>query len=208
MSLIYKDNIAHGASIAIWKKEESLDFLESVFILNKVETEEYGKITNEFRKQEWLTTRILLTELIEQRTTIKHNENGKPYIENHFLNISISHSKQFVSIVSSKFHNPGIDIEQITSRPVKIKHKFLGADELSWCRENIQLTAAWSSKETIYKTFEKNLDYHDIIISENDFLDDKGLASAEVIKKGYEKSFSINYMHIEDNILTYVLRIL
>lgn len=205
MSLIYKDTIAHGTKLGIWKKEEELDTLESVYLLNESEQKEFNTFSNIKRKQEWLTTRILLTELLEQRSTIKYNENGSPYLENNFLNISVTHSKYFVAIISSKFYKPGLDIEHISERVSKIKHKFLNTDELNWCKNLKQMTAAWSVKEAIYKTFEKELDFHDIIIQDCALTEDRGFINAEVIKKDKEKDFTLNYIQVEDDILVYTL---
>lgn len=205
MALYSKDNIAHGTLLGIWKKDESLELLESVSTLNPTEEKEYSIITNESRKKEWLITRILLTELLQRKTTICHLSHGKPFLHNHNSNISISHSRNFVSIIVSSAYYPGIDIEHISNRVSKIKHKFLDQSELKWCLNLEQQTGCWSAKESVFKIYEKELDFHDIEISQFNTDLESGRFKAQVIKKGKEGNFVINYKLIENDIITYTL---
>ena len=80
MALISTEKIAHGTQLGVWKKEESLELLESVSTLDAIEEKEYNKITNESRKKEWLTTRILLIELLQLKTLICYTLHGKPFL--------------------------------------------------------------------------------------------------------------------------------
>ncbi|MDA3892030.1 MAG: 4'-phosphopantetheinyl transferase superfamily protein [Salinivirgaceae bacterium] len=205
MALININCIAKGTQLGIWKKEEDLELLESVYELNKLEQVHYNKISNESRKKEWLSTRILLTELLQQRKTILYNENSKPYIENHDSNISISHSRNFVAIIISHDYFPGVDIEFISERVAKVKHKFLNSEELSWCTDLNQLTTCWSAKETVFKLHEKHLDFYDMLISKFEVDAGSGKFRTEVIKSGKESSYLVNYICIENDILTYTL---
>jgi len=205
MALITIDCIAEGTQLGIWKKEETLELLETVYSLNKPEQEHYNRITNESRKKEWLTTRVLLTELLQQRRTILYNENSKPYIENHNSNISISHSRNFVTIIISDSYFAGVDVEHISERVGKVKHKFLNTEELNWCISLDQLTACWSAKEAVFKLYEKHLDFHDMVISKFDIDATSGKFKTEVVKTGKEGSYLVNYKRIENDILTYTI---
>lgn len=206
MALIYKNNIANGTILGIWKKEEELDLLENVFVLNKYEKEYYQKITNNLRKSEFITTRILLTELLESRKTIVYNADKKPEILNSNLNISVSHSKNFVAIIVSGTYIPGVDIEYISNRVEKVKHKFLTEKETHWIKDLVLLTCAWSTKEAIFKIFGTNLDFKDIELVPFKLEDDSGIFAAKVLKPKFEESFKLNYMFIEDDLLVYSLK--
>jgi len=201
MAIFLKENIALGSKLGIWKKEESLELLESVYILNNNEKKEYNLISNISRKKEWLTTRILLTELLQKKIEINHNIYGSPFLINHNSNISISHSKDFVAIIISSKHIAGIDVETISERVYKVKRKFLTTNELKWCKNLNQQTACWCAKESVFKIYMKELDFFDIKIS-SFILDNKnGNFKAEVLKNN--KSFIIKYKIIENNIITY-----
>lgn len=205
MALYSTENIAHGTRLGIWKKEEPLNQLESVFVLNPTELKAYEKISNEGRKKEWLSTRILLTELLQQRVTIAYTPHRKPFIINHAANISISHSKNFVAIIISAQYFPGIDVEHISSRIEKVKHKFLCSAELEWCKQLSQLTACWCAKEAVFKIHEKELDFHDMLIAPFTLDSSQGSFKTSVLKEGKEGSYLVKYRQIEDDILTYAL---
>lgn len=205
MALYSKENIAHGTFMGVWKKEEPLELLESVYLLNTHEEKEYQKISNETRKKEWLTTRILLTELLEKRSTILYTEHRKPFIENQKTNISISHSQNFVALIISSDYYPGIDVETISKRVEKVKHKFLSDDELEWCLTLEQLTACWSAKEAVFKIYEKELNFHDMVISPFDIEANTGKIKLKVIKSTKEAQYVLTFCSIENDILTYTL---
>jgi phosphopantetheinyl transferase len=203
MALLYKKNIALGTKLGIWKREESLELLESIYTLNSSEKNEYELISNENRKKEWLTTRILLTEILQQKIEICHTEYGKPFLLNHNSNISISHSKNFIAIVTSSNYNIGVDIEFISNRVSKVKSKFLTPNELKWCNNLNQQTACWSAKESIFKIYEKELDFFDINIDKFEINKYGGSIKAFVLKNN--KHFNLRYMFIENDILIYVI---
>lgn len=205
MALILKENIGQGSFLGVWKREEELKFLESIFPLNEIEAEQYARINNNSRKKEWLSARILLTEVLEKRHTILYNENKKPYLSKSKINISISHSKNHVAVLISAKHKPGVDIEHCSERVAKVKHKFLTDKELAWCTEINQQTAAWGAKEAIFKIFEKNLDFKDIETEPYTLGDDSGQFIGNVLKPSYAGTFIVNYMAIDSDILTYTL---
>lgn len=203
MALVSIDNINCDTILGIWKKEEAIELLESVYELNTTEKAEYKKISNEGRRKEWLLVRILLTEMIQKRVTIVYNINKKPLIKNSDINITISHSKNFVTIITSKTEFAGIDVEHISERVGKVKHKFLNSDELSWCNTLELQTACWSAKESVFKLYEKNLDFHDMIIEHFDLTGQFGKLKLKVVKKDKEGSYMVNIRKIENDIITY-----
>jgi hypothetical protein len=57
MALVVNEKVAHATTLVVWKKDEELETLETVFPLNKVEKKQYLKISNKNRKKEWLAVR-------------------------------------------------------------------------------------------------------------------------------------------------------
>lgn len=205
MALVSIDNINCDTQIGVWKKEEQLELLENVFELNASEKSEYNNITNESRKKEWLLVRILLTEMLMRKDFILYNTNKKPYLQNSKLNISISHSRNFIAIITSKNEFAGIDVEQISERVHKVKHKFLNNSELEWCHNLEQQTTCWCAKESVFKLYEANLDFHDMVIAPFELEDNFGKIKLSVIKPGKQGSYVINYQRIENDIISYTL---
>lgn len=99
------------------------------------------------RAEERRGTAELLKCMLGKAVDIQHNEDGKPFIENH--HISISHCKGYVAILLSDHHEVGIDIELRSDRVLKIASRFLREDE-SYDKTD-DILEAWCAKEAIYK---------------------------------------------------------
>jgi len=113
---------------------------------------EFENVRNEKRQKEFLASRILINKLHPQPQKINYTAEGKPYIENSDVNISISHSGNRVTVIAHPTCNVGIDIEKSSPRIVKLAGKFLNNDELSeFSNDQEQMILAWSVKEALYK---------------------------------------------------------
>ncbi len=204
MPLVLNKKVAPDSTLGVWKIIENIHDLETVFPLLEAEDKYYTKLKNDKRRREWLIARILLTEITESRKLIKYTEHGKPFIANSSTNISITHSKNHVGVLISNKLTPGIDIEHIADRVVKVKHKFLSEKELTWCNNRQLMTLCWSAKEAVFKIFEKELDFHDIEIEEFDSNDT--YFQAKTKKKNIHKSFKVFFDFIEEDVLTYTFQ--
>lgn len=204
MPLKFIKNLSNNSKLGIWELSESIRDLEAVYPLSDTENKTYTSFRNEKRKCEWLTARILLTEILEFRPTILYTENGKPYLKDININISITHSKNHVAIITSETFNPGIDIEHIAPRVEKVKNKFLQTEELEWCNSHELMTICWSAKEAIFKIFEKDLGFHDILISKFSHYDN--FLEAQIFT-GYPKKFRVYFEQINEDVLTYTFEL-
>jgi 4'-phosphopantetheinyl transferase len=95
---------------------------------------------------------LLQKEFPEQHISLKYDEHGKPYLENCSEFISISHSRNLLALALSS-NNVGIDIEMISDKAEKVKHKFLKFHELNETidAQLIVFTIYWCAKEVLYK---------------------------------------------------------
>lgn len=203
MALHLIKNLDTKTTLGIWKKEEDLaDLLEQVHIHNQ-ENEHFKKFKNDVRKKEWLTTRLLLNTLTKTNPLIQYEETGKPFLTNSKYNISLSHSRNFVCILLSENKPPGIDIEHIAERVLKVKHKFLSNKELEWCNTLEQHTLCWSAKEAIFKTIGEGIDFKDILIHAFNSNKKNGSFNATILNNKNNKSYSVQYSIIENDALTY-----
>jgi phosphopantetheinyl transferase len=206
MALVFKEHIAMGTLLGVWKKEEELELLHAVFPLRSEEIADFKKISNVTRQKEWLTTRVLLTEMLQKRRIISYSEHGKPFINESNLNLSISHSRNFVAIIISSQYYPGVDIEQVSERVANVNHKFLNDTEREWCTSLPLMTACWSAKEAVFKIFERELDFHDMVVEPFQLEPDKGQFEASIIKTFPPARFKIKYRFFDNDILTYTLK--
>lgn len=195
------------AKIGIWKLSEEVHELEKI-ILNNLSDEEkikYTSFKSVQRKKEWLATRILLKQIKESpfHTIISYNEACKPYTK--FENISISHSRDYVVIIISNTENVSIDVEKISSKPFKIKHKFLSEEEQKYfdVQKPEIATLLWSAKETVYKYHsKKQLAFIDKITILETKVQETGVLNTILLNS---KLLKINYLFEENNVLTYIV---
>ena len=119
-------------------------------IFNKEDLERFSSFGCEKRQAEFYYTRKLWQQFSAHQN-IYYNKIGKPTLKKGF--ISISHSKNVVSIAYSPSHQVGLDIEHFNPKIYRIRNKFLSEMEIA--QHNIEnpetITTLWSIKEAVYK---------------------------------------------------------
>jgi len=180
MPLILHENIENG-EIGLWKISEEIETLLLLAKLAYQDTITYSGISAPHRKKEWLATRALLNELTSEPHLIKYHKDGRPYLDNCLINISISHSTGYIAILLHVTAIPGIDIELITRKVGRVASRFLSPDELTACSEktelsNLRILMHWCAKEAIFKMVPlSNIEFStDIQIQINDCIEDCG----------------------------------
>ena len=202
MPLLFTETIGN-AVLGVWSMLETAEQLLPMIDLCDADKAVYEKFGNEKRRTEWLTTRVLLRELLNTGATIGHDADGKPYLIDSDDFISISHSKNMVAVMVAK-QNLGIDIEQITPRTTKVRHKFLTGNELDWCKDDIEHTLVWTVKEAAYKLIGSGLEHTEVEIEQNpNFMQ---VADYNVvISKNTPICKNCHSQLIGDNILSYII---
>jgi phosphopantetheinyl transferase len=152
--LFYQQNIDETTRLAVWKIEEPEDFF-----LSKVPVQR--EITHPHKRLQHLAGRYLLRFLYPD---FPHHEievagTRKPFLPNDQYHFSISHCSDYAAAIVSTRERVGIDVEIVTERMHKIKHKFLHRDELRFInaqpasQQQDLLTLLWSAKEAMYKWY-------------------------------------------------------
>jgi len=96
--------------LGLWDLTDSTDFLLEDFEFADNEKTEFSRISLDRRKLEYLSVRMLLKELLGEKTLIHYSKTGKPFIKNKGVNISISHCSGLAAIMISE-SNIGLDVE-------------------------------------------------------------------------------------------------
>ena len=141
-------------SVGIWKVEENIDQLRSMF--NDFSLYESGlqKFKAEKRQLEWLAVRVLLKELLGEEKEIDYLPSGKPFLKDRSAYISFSHTCGYVAVAVHPTQEVGIDIEQYGDRVRRLASRFVREDEMSSVRAGDEIYALllhWSAKETMFK---------------------------------------------------------
>jgi 4'-phosphopantetheinyl transferase EntD len=168
------------------------------------------KKMTEHRKQEWLSVRILLKELLGEEKEILYQPSGKPYLADNSHRISISHTQGYVAVILNKGKEVAIDIERISPRVEKIRTRFVNEEEekaLSKTNEQIHLLIYWSAKESMYKILnEKNIEFKGQLRIQpfEPLIGEWGRCTAYEVRTEKQNTFTINYYVHEDYVLTYI----
>lgn len=138
-------------SIGIWHIVESKEMLLKTYIDRGFDAKNIIDTKSETRLKQWLAIRLLLHEFYPH-TAINYNEFGKPFLSN-TIEISISHAGNYAVIALNTSKKCGIDIEKISAKVERIKHKFLNKQELEIATTLEELTLFWCVKEALYKLY-------------------------------------------------------
>lgn len=209
MPLIKKYTIATNIQLAVWEISESLDELLIDYTINENETAAFKSISNEGRKKQWLATRKLLFELTNNPDLwIAHDDNRKPILNDEQLSVSISHTSNYVAILLGENISLGIDIEKLSPRIYKIKHKFCSETENEYLADDENLLARlyiiWSAKESLFKMYGKgNLDFKKNLFIHPFEFNPPGSLKAHIKCKDLDTEVELYYDQIGDHVLVY-----
>jgi len=108
------------------------------------------------RERENIGIKKLFENILNKNVEIVHDENGKPFIKDNSLKISISHSKTKIAVIVHSQKTVGIDIEDISQKILHLAERFLNENELEIIPQSAEnYTIAWAAKETAYKIIGK-----------------------------------------------------
>lgn len=210
MALVYQQNINPFTKLGVWHITEP----ESFFI-NKVPLQR--EITHPHKRLQHLAGRFLLKELYPDfpYELIKIADTRKPFLENEAYHFSISHCGDYAAVMVSTENRVGVDIEKITGKVEKIKHKFLSTAEQNLvdilAKGNDELyksflIVAWSTKESLFKWYgDGEVDFIDHLhIEKINAKENEGKIDCAISKKATTQ-LQVHYLLFNNNCLSWVL---
>ena len=192
--------------MALWKITEELEILKDCVHLNQVDNLKLDSFGSLSRKKEFITTRILLQELLGEGIAIVNNEHGKPFLVDSNYEISISHSKEYVGVMVGLDHDMALDIEYLSDRVYRICNRFLSEDELSFISETdkqLHIYQHWCAKECLIKLYGKK---DALLIDELKifpFKPSQSVFSGEFIRKDYSKMFNFHHQVFDSYLMVW-----
>ncbi len=211
MPLVYQQNINASTKLGVWHIAE-----EEVFFLEEVPLQR--AITHPNKRLQHLAGRYLLKELFPDfpYDLIRIADTRKPFLENEAYHFSISHCGAYAAAIASTDCRVGVDVELISEKVEKVKHKFLAEPELELLlavplfpftifSERL-LTAAWSIKETLFKwQGSTEVDFRKHLVIDQIFLNDnEGLAHCRIVKE-VAIELNVHFLFFNNNCLSWVL---
>ena len=210
MALYLKKKLENEAVIGVWPITETEEELTALSSTPSDELEEISFIQSESLRKQRLAVRALLNELFDEKVYLSHHDNGKPYIENNAVNISITHTQKYVAVILHDEEDVGIDIESLDRDFSAVESKALSEeerDDLDDDRKSEQLAIYWCAKEAIYKRVSVyNVDFAEQIEVERFRPRGEGELEATFIDKdGDEMEFVLEYMTFDRHVLVWVV---
>ncbi len=167
--LIEHTTYENGVTIGLWHITESTDELLERLDLDPFVMEQVYQFGSGKRRREFLAVRVMLNEICGSPQTIKYLPSGMPYLADHSQQISITHTGEYAAVILHPCNPVGIDIERVSDKVVRVRHKFLSESELSFVdsrSEKTHLALIWSAKEALYKVMgRESVDFvNDLVI--------------------------------------------
>ena len=202
------DDPAHSR-VGVWKITESEAELRTMTSIPSDELEEISYIKNESLRKQRLAVRALLDAMFDEKVYLSHHDNGKPYIENNAINISITHTDQYVAVILNDEDEVGIDCESLNRDFSAVEKKALSEEEIGNLeneQKNEQLAIYWCAKEAIFKlTSQYDVDFAEQIQIDGFRYRDEGELSATFTDKdGYEQELNLYYFTFDRHVLACV----
>ena len=207
--LLTKDLDDDGHSrLGVWHITESEAQLREATSIPSDELEEISFLKSESLRKQKLAVRALLDTMFEEKVYLSHHDNGKPYIENNAVNISITHTDKYVAVILDDRNDVGIDCESLDRDFSAVEKKALSEEEIEDLddeRRNEQLAIYWCAKEAVYKKISQyGVDFAEQI--EIDSFRPRGEGALEatfIHKDGYEEEFDLRYMTFDRHVLVW-----
>ena len=182
-----------------------LDAFAPNFALSRLDTlAEFQKIRTDKRKLEFLAVRVALKKMLGEEVYVSYTDEGKPFLAEKQMNISISHSKKWVAVGVHPDAQIGVDIECWSDKIPKLYKRFLNEEEQEYLSDDTKkLHIAWSAKEALYKIIGKTaVDFaNQLQIFPFDATESRRIFFAEHLVSG--KLFKLHYSYNEDFVLVW-----
>jgi 4'-phosphopantetheinyl transferase len=213
MALFLTKKIDKSTSIYVWDITETEDELWNLASVPNDDAEEIKMTSSEARRKERLAELALLNKIFDGKVYLGHHDNGRPYLHNSVMEISISHDSRFVAIITSSREDLGIDIESLDRDFSAVEKKALSEDEIDDIDEDkkhLQLAIYWCAKEAIYKRMSiYGVDYAEQIevdrFNPRSDDNDHDIHATFTYKDGTEMEFDLTYTVFENHVMVWVV---
>lgn len=129
------------------------------------------------------------------KSHLSYNSYGAPNLSNGKA-VSLSHSKELLAFISAN-KLAAIDLEPISSKAYRIRHKFLSQEELNLAKDDEMSTLMWCAKECLYKIHQKGK----LIFNED--LRIHNISKNQLECSLLDRQYTLNYEKFKEHWLVY-----
>ncbi|MEJ2003784.1 MAG: 4'-phosphopantetheinyl transferase superfamily protein, partial [Cyclobacteriaceae bacterium] len=161
------------------------------------------------KRSEWVAARLMLRTLCSHMKIsyngTRNDSNGKPFLQGHAIEISLTHSFPYVAVIADPRSSVGIDLEQSKEKLLRIAPRFLNDRELGLCRGEVsKILSFWCAKEALYKIYsKKGLNFRDEIHLYPDSSDHWLMIEGIIHKNDHESKYDIRCDYGKDYTMAY-----
>lgn len=131
---------------------------------------------------------------------IDHTPEGRPIIKGADINVGVSHTNGYATLIMSHTKNVSVDIEYINDRVDRIAERFIRDDETALC--TLSRLVHWCVKETLYKYFsEQKLGYYEMRLHPFE-LSSEGKVLADNLREN--TTSAVFYKIADEYVITYM----
>ncbi|UTW65000.1 4'-phosphopantetheinyl transferase superfamily protein [bacterium SCSIO 12643] len=207
MKFIKNNILSNGSRLIIVQLD--LDIIDHVWDikLSPEELHKYRTISHDKRKCEFLSIRKVIQTIYNEEEYISYSKNGKPNLAISGHKISISHSDGLLGILIHPGVEVGIDLQVITPKIARIKHKFMSEAELISSKElENQMIVYWCAKEALFKYYSKgNVEFKSNLFIEPFNMDSSGELCGQIHMPDMDTSIPMNYELIGNTMIVYTM---
>ncbi len=197
-----KKYVHEDCLLGLWEITEDFSSLDNLLDLNSEERATLNSFKSYSRKLEWLSVRVLLSRMTAPGVRIFYNGKRKPFLTDRTFNISISHSNKLTSVLISRKHRVGIDLEYVSGKIANLSGKFLtpseenAIDKKCW---KYHVYIYWCAKEALYKICDKqNINFREDIIIDPFIPGSEGILNGKVYNNTIHEFFTLTYFKYQN----------
>lgn len=209
MPLLYIKQVSALQQLGIWELAEDPEEMLTMLNPSAATLSRYQELNHDWRKKQWLASRLLVKEMTNTEHEISYDQFNKPYFKDTSLHLSISHSYEKIAVIIDRKQETGIDIELVKPKIERIAGKFMSDEEMSSVQSD-RLTESlyvhWCAKEALYKLYgKKELAFKENLLIEPFRYNEEGRIRGRIITSSYDKSFDLYYEKEGAHMLVYVI---
>jgi 4'-phosphopantetheinyl transferase len=163
-----------------------------------------SKIKRGSLQMEAMKLQLIQSVFKDLNVSIENELNGKPILKGTNWNVSVSHSNSWLFMQTTPLFQPGIDIEPLREKILKIAPRFINeteVDQLHNWPELLGLHVIWGAKEAIYKSYSlKGLDFKkEIFIELHPNHLESNQAKGWILKNEKKQQFELEWQLLDSN---------
>ena len=204
MGLLYIKEVEGNSILGLWEIDDAIETMAK----NLSVIPEQSIFNTLKRKKEFIATRLLLDAMFAG-AEIQYHQSGEPFLLNDETYISISHSKNRVVILLNRWKRIGVDLQYTAHKILRLKEKFLNAEELSQIPANKMddaLHIYWCAKEALFKLGGvENVDFKTHLMIEPFNIENIGKIRANMLMNNSREFVTLHYEKMEEYYLVYTV---